>query len=47
MVFGSCNEVRIFLFGGIELGLIKPVIHLMGWKGLCVLDSEVMGVFGK
>lgn len=45
MVFGSCNEVRFFL-GGIELGLIKPGIHLIGWKGLCVLDSELMGVFG-
>lgn len=33
-------------FGGIELGLIKPGIHLIGWKGLCVLDSELMGVFG-
>lgn len=45
MVFESCNGVRLF-FLGIELGLIKPGIHLVGWKGLYVLDSELMGVFG-
>lgn len=46
MVFESCNGVGLFFFLGIELALIKPGIHLVGWKGLYVLDSELMGVFG-
>lgn len=47
MVFESCNGVgHFFFFLGIELALIKPGIHLVGWKGLYVLDSELMGVFG-